>query len=269
MLYVPVGFAHGFCVTSEVADVLYMQDAYYAARRRARDPLRRPRDRHRVAAAGRRADRLAARPRGAAAARGRRRAAVRLPLSDAEADGAAAAATAGTPSARSTSSATSSRWPPSSKARSASSTRAATSSGPEAGRALQQREQPLGAEALAAGPARIGDAVGVEDQRLAAGDAGRARRASRPRRRRPAAARPTAIARAPSGATCSGGGWPAQATVSASAPSAARLDPHAHRGAQLAPLGIDGERRVEALRAWRRRRARTSPRCASCSAPAT
>jgi len=30
MLYVPVGFAHGFCVTSEVADVLYMQDAYYA-----------------------------------------------------------------------------------------------------------------------------------------------------------------------------------------------------------------------------------------------
>jgi dTDP-4-dehydrorhamnose 3,5-epimerase len=29
MLYVPVGFAHGFCVTSEIADVLYMQDAYY------------------------------------------------------------------------------------------------------------------------------------------------------------------------------------------------------------------------------------------------
>lgn len=30
MLYVPVGFAHGFCVTSEVADVMYKQDAYYA-----------------------------------------------------------------------------------------------------------------------------------------------------------------------------------------------------------------------------------------------
>ncbi len=29
LLYVPVGFAHGFCVTSEVADVLYKQDAYY------------------------------------------------------------------------------------------------------------------------------------------------------------------------------------------------------------------------------------------------
>jgi dTDP-4-dehydrorhamnose 3,5-epimerase len=28
-LYVPVGFAHGFCVVSEVADVLYKQDAYY------------------------------------------------------------------------------------------------------------------------------------------------------------------------------------------------------------------------------------------------
>jgi dTDP-4-dehydrorhamnose 3,5-epimerase len=29
-LYVPVGFAHGFCVTSDVADVFYKQDAYYA-----------------------------------------------------------------------------------------------------------------------------------------------------------------------------------------------------------------------------------------------
>ncbi len=28
-LYVPVGFAHGFCVVSEVADVLYKQTAYY------------------------------------------------------------------------------------------------------------------------------------------------------------------------------------------------------------------------------------------------
>jgi dTDP-4-dehydrorhamnose 3,5-epimerase len=28
-LYVPVGFAHGFCVLNEVADVLYKQTAYY------------------------------------------------------------------------------------------------------------------------------------------------------------------------------------------------------------------------------------------------
>lgn len=28
-LYVPIGFAHGFCVTSEVADVIYKCDAYY------------------------------------------------------------------------------------------------------------------------------------------------------------------------------------------------------------------------------------------------
>jgi dTDP-4-dehydrorhamnose 3,5-epimerase len=28
-LYVPVGFAHGFCALSEVADVLYKQTAYY------------------------------------------------------------------------------------------------------------------------------------------------------------------------------------------------------------------------------------------------
>jgi len=29
-VYVPVGFAHGFCVTSDIADVLYKQDRYYA-----------------------------------------------------------------------------------------------------------------------------------------------------------------------------------------------------------------------------------------------
>ena len=29
LLYVPFGFAHGFCVVSDVADVLYKQDAYY------------------------------------------------------------------------------------------------------------------------------------------------------------------------------------------------------------------------------------------------
>ena len=28
-LYCPVGFAHGFCVTSELADVIYKCDAYY------------------------------------------------------------------------------------------------------------------------------------------------------------------------------------------------------------------------------------------------
>jgi dTDP-4-dehydrorhamnose 3,5-epimerase len=30
-LYVPVGFAHGFCVTSEVADVIYKVSSYYSA----------------------------------------------------------------------------------------------------------------------------------------------------------------------------------------------------------------------------------------------
>jgi dTDP-4-dehydrorhamnose 3,5-epimerase len=29
VLYLPVGFAHGFCVLSDVADVLYKQSAYY------------------------------------------------------------------------------------------------------------------------------------------------------------------------------------------------------------------------------------------------
>lgn len=30
MLYCPVGFAHGFCVLSEIADVIYKQSNYYA-----------------------------------------------------------------------------------------------------------------------------------------------------------------------------------------------------------------------------------------------
>src|SRR3954464_15275653 len=30
MVYCPIGFAHGFCVTSEIADVFYKQSGYYA-----------------------------------------------------------------------------------------------------------------------------------------------------------------------------------------------------------------------------------------------
>jgi dTDP-4-dehydrorhamnose 3,5-epimerase len=33
ILYCPVGFAHGFCVLSDVADVLYKQSSYYVADR--------------------------------------------------------------------------------------------------------------------------------------------------------------------------------------------------------------------------------------------
>jgi dTDP-4-dehydrorhamnose 3,5-epimerase len=32
VLYCPVGFAHGFCTLSEIADVMYKQDGYYADR---------------------------------------------------------------------------------------------------------------------------------------------------------------------------------------------------------------------------------------------
>ena len=31
MLYAPAGFAHGFCVLSDVADVIYKQTAYWSA----------------------------------------------------------------------------------------------------------------------------------------------------------------------------------------------------------------------------------------------
>jgi dTDP-4-dehydrorhamnose 3,5-epimerase len=30
IFYVPIGFAHGFCVTSEIADVFYKQSGYYS-----------------------------------------------------------------------------------------------------------------------------------------------------------------------------------------------------------------------------------------------
>ena len=49
LLYAPVGFAHGFCVTSEVADVTYKLSSYYDPAVETRVRLRRPRGGHRVA----------------------------------------------------------------------------------------------------------------------------------------------------------------------------------------------------------------------------
>ena len=61
MVYCPVGFAHGFCVMSELADVFYKQSNYYSDERRAGDQVRRSRDGDRVAAPDGRADPLGAR----------------------------------------------------------------------------------------------------------------------------------------------------------------------------------------------------------------
>ena len=66
-LWIPVGFAHGFCVLSDVADFVYKVHELLRPGDRVRLQLRRPRRRHRVA--GRRADLLRARPRRAAAGR--------------------------------------------------------------------------------------------------------------------------------------------------------------------------------------------------------
>ncbi len=42
MLYCPVGFAHGFCVISDIADVIYKQSNYYATRPSAESPTTTP-----------------------------------------------------------------------------------------------------------------------------------------------------------------------------------------------------------------------------------
>ena len=62
-LWIPIGFAHGFCVTSEVADFVYKTTNYYDAVDREWHPLRRSRGRRDLAR--RRVAVLRARPDGA------------------------------------------------------------------------------------------------------------------------------------------------------------------------------------------------------------
>ena len=61
VVYCPVGFAHGFCVLSEVADVMYKQSNYYADETERGIAYNDPDVGDRVAAAGRGADALRAR----------------------------------------------------------------------------------------------------------------------------------------------------------------------------------------------------------------
>ena len=61
-LYVPDGFAHGFCVLSELADVTYKISSYYDPEREGGFAFDDPDGRDRVARR-RRADRVRARPR--------------------------------------------------------------------------------------------------------------------------------------------------------------------------------------------------------------
>ena len=59
VVYCPVGFAHGFCVVERDRRRLLQAEQLLLRRRRAGHQVRRSRDRHRVAGAGRRADPLA------------------------------------------------------------------------------------------------------------------------------------------------------------------------------------------------------------------
>ena len=83
-VYCPVGFAHGFCVISDVADVMYKQSNYYADETERGIAYNDPDVGDRVAAPGRGAHPVAARRDRAAAARHRGRPAVRLRGRDAE-----------------------------------------------------------------------------------------------------------------------------------------------------------------------------------------
>ena len=60
IVYCPIGFAHGFCVVSEVADVFYKQSNYYSDEHERGHQVRRPRGGDRVAAANGGADRVRA-----------------------------------------------------------------------------------------------------------------------------------------------------------------------------------------------------------------
>ena len=72
-VYCPVGFAHGFCVLSDVADVMYKQSNYYADATERGIAYNDPDVGDRVAAPDRGADPVRARRRGPAAARHRGR----------------------------------------------------------------------------------------------------------------------------------------------------------------------------------------------------
>ena len=78
VLYVPVGFAHGFCVLSEIADVLYKQTAYYDPAVERGIAWDDPEIAIEWPLPVERADRLRARPPRAQAGRGRGRATVSL-----------------------------------------------------------------------------------------------------------------------------------------------------------------------------------------------
>ena len=77
-VYCPIGFAHGFCVVSDVADVMYKQSNYYADATERGIAYNDPGRGDRLAAAAGGADPVRPRRHGAAASRHRGRAAFRL-----------------------------------------------------------------------------------------------------------------------------------------------------------------------------------------------
>ena len=134
----------------------------------------------------------------------------------------------------------------------------------------QQRLQALGAEP-AVGPARVGDAVGVEDERVAGAQRDVGDRPAALGERAEQRARPPDRSHLAVGRDQQRRRMPGADDLQADARRAVGRRPHARRRPRCRSGAARGRSRASrsAAAASRSGRPRTGPRCASCSAPAT